>query len=446
MNPQDLRTPLGTRDIANTNIIIRNLIFQKSKECFEKRDAVEIDTPVVELYTLVKNLYGGDFNKLVYTLDDGNEKLILRYDQTVPLARYIAMNGLKQFRRYQISKVYRKDEPQVSKGRYREFYQCDFDIVGDDQKTNIYDIEILDLAVDVLNNLIGKNTYKIQLNNRNILYTMLTSFGILENQLNNVCIQLDKLDKKTWEEIRKDIRKEIKDIDADILNNIDKFIQKISEYINKNNIMETLSFLEQNKYISNETFIQMNYIFKTLDALNIINNFVFNPLLSRGMDYYTGIIFEATYNDKSIIDNTICAGGRYDNMIGKFSNQGNIPAIGLSIGVERIASILEKMGQFIKPRKSDIYVASIGADMLQERIKLCCELRNMGFKVMMSQLANPKMRPQFDDVFNNNIPYMIVIGSNEIKDNKLMIKDVVDKSQASYDKNEGIVFLKGILL
>ena len=165
-----IRTPLGTRDLFGKDLLVREKIFDIAKKCFRLRNAVQLDTPVVELYTLVKNLYGDEFTKLVYKLNDGGgDDLILRYDLTVPLARYVATNGLKSFRRYQIGKVYRRDDPQISKGRYREFYQMDFDIIGDDQETCIYDTEILDLMVELLDKLIGCGTYSIKINHREIL-------------------------------------------------------------------------------------------------------------------------------------------------------------------------------------------------------------------------------------------------------------------------------------
>lgn len=129
---QDVRNPLETRDFSGEDIKIRKYIFDIARKCYKKRNAVELDTPMIELFSIVKNLYGDEFTKSVYSLSDTTQQksLILRYDLTVPLARYAAMNGLKQLTRYQIGKVNRKDDPKISKGPYREFYQADFDIVG----------------------------------------------------------------------------------------------------------------------------------------------------------------------------------------------------------------------------------------------------------------------------------------------------------------------------
>jgi histidyl-tRNA synthetase len=193
--------------------------------------------------------------------------------------------------------------------------------------------------------------------------------------------------------------------------------------------------------LTGSTLTNMESIYNVLNKLNIIDNFVFDPFLCRGMDYYTGIIFEAMYNDKNIMSSTIAAGGRYDKMIGKFTNTGDIPAIGLSLGVERIAYIMENTNSVDIKDIPKVYVASIGKDLISERIKLCCELRRLGLNVIMSHLSDPKMRPQFEEVFEGKIQFMVVIGKDEIDKDMLTIKDIFKNEQKKYPRAEGISFL-----
>jgi histidyl-tRNA synthetase len=441
-----LRVPLGTRDLDPKAVAIRDKIFNIAKNIFTKRDCVQIDTPIIELYSLVQNLYGEEFNKLVYELDDSNnDKLILRYDLTVPLARYVAMNSLKLFRRFQYSKVYRKDTPQISKGRYREFLQLDLDFVGDDQGSRIFDIEMLDTLSELLTALLG-DKYVINLNDKKVLLSLCKSIGVTEqNDIITVSGALDKLDKKTWDEIRKELK-----LDKEIIDKLDQIVTDITK------ILETKDMKERNKnmfeymskYMTREETQEIQFVFDALERLNILNNFMFNPLLARGLDYYTGLIYEAVYLDKEIMNNTIAAGGRYDKMIGKFSNAGDVPAIGMSLGVERIATIIEKTEE-VKTKEPDVYIASVCKsqdvniiNMINiEKLRVCSQLRRLGVYAILTHLKNPKMASQLETVFEKNIKYMVVIGENEIKKNTLSVKDIKQKIQKELPYQEALNFI-----
>lgn len=441
-----LGRPAGMVDLDQNDMIIRNYIFDIAKKELLLRDAIQIETPVMELYSTVESLYGDEFNKLVYTLNDDGNKLIMRYDMTVPLARYVGINGLLKFRRFQYGKVYRKDTPQISKGRLREFYQFDYDIVGDDQQSGINDLEMLETLNTILSNLLGKNTFTIKFNYKSIVTTILTHCGIPNELFKQVFSTIDKLDKKLWEDIVSELYE--KGLDK-------KMIEKL-EYLHSCFNTELKQVDEQFKILDNSIDLDSN-IKHYLNTIILffsrmkLTNFKLDPFLIRGMDYYTGLLFEVTYNDSIILESTIAAGGRYDNMIGNFSNKAlSIPAIGMSLGVERIAKILEQTSLKSKTKRQcpDIYVATIGENMIVERVALCSELRDMGYCAVMSDLLNPKMRSQFTSVFEDYsdiIPVMVCIGNKEIVEGMLTVKDVRHSIQKTLKKDEALEFIRDII-
>jgi len=212
-----MANPNGMIDLDPYQTAIRNHIFNVSDKCFKTRGSVQIDTPAIEMFQTVQNLYGGDFNKQVFMLENDNNycknnneekyidtRMLLRYDLTVPLCRYISSNAIKQFRRHQIGKVYRKDHAQISKGRFREFYQMDFDIIGQSEE-NIYDIEMIDTLCDVMEKLIGLNNVTIKINHKSIVNSLLDYSKILDENRQQTCSILDRLDKVKFDDMKKEL-------------------------------------------------------------------------------------------------------------------------------------------------------------------------------------------------------------------------------------------------
>lgn len=427
--------PNGMIDLNPYQMAIRNKIFEISEKCFETRGSVRIDTPSVEMFQTVKNLYGGDFKKQVFTLEECYEtketnktvdtRMLLRYDLTVPLCRYVNSLGLKQFRRHQIGKVYRKDHAQISKGRYREFYQMDFDIVGKSEE-NIYDIEMIDTLCDVINKLLGLNNVTIKINHKGVVNSLLNYAKISMELRGTVCSILDRLDKVNFSEIREELNLLVGEESVNLL-------IVISE--NKN-----FEFVKEILKLDKETSNNLEILFTFNQHLN------FDPFLIRGMDYYTGILFEVGYNDKEIMPFTIAAGGRYDNMIGSFGTT-DIPAIGMSLGIERIAKILEETT--MKNWNSvmyDIYVATvcktINENITLEQMKICSELRNAGYRVLTTHIKEQKFKRHLDNVLNNKIKYMIILGDNEMQTNSISIKNIETKEQINIARNELLKYFK----
>lgn len=442
--------PSGTVDLNENELFVRNYIFDTAKNILKLRGATQIETPVIELFSTVESLYGGDFDKSVYLLNDDDEKtskLLLRYDLTVPFARYVGTNGLTKFRRFQYGKVYRRDKPQIQQGRYREFYQFDYDIVGGDNV--VVDLEMLETLNELMTSILSTESeekmFTIKINYKQIVLNMLKKCLIPDELLCATFSAIDKLDKKTFNEIKDEL--ETKGLNNDM-------ILRIEEYYNV--FSEKISFEEKVKLLNSMNLINeadcYNDLLMISSMLNKmkLNNFILDPFLIRGMNYYTGILYEVVYNNKDIIGSTIAAGGRYDNMIDKFSSHSGITSIGLSLGVERLSKILEQTKFSKLPMKKipDIYVASIGKNSLIDRIVLCNELRKMGYYTMSSDSTDPKMRSQFTSVFEDYgdmIPVMVVIGETEIKENKLTIKDIKKKSSVTVDKNDGFKIIHDIL-
>lgn len=416
----------GCKDFDNNDVYIREYIIYIIKKHFEKYGAVPLDTPIFEYKKLVEHLYGEEFNKLVYELDDhGGEKLILRYDLTVPSARYVASNALKKFKRYFIGKVYRRDNPQ--KGRLREFWQADFDIYGEDYKQNLQDSEIISLIEEIMTELL-KDNYVIKINHREILFALLKKVGIPSDKFKIVCSSLDKLDKLSIAEIKNELVI-LKDISEDIVDNLLNIIESITKYQKTNNLINTLTYIE--KYIGeNKNIFESIYTINSIMSnLNKLNKIKFDINLVRGLDYYTGLIFEVVHTNPSVSNLSLAGGGRYDTLIGTMSNIGDIPAIGVSFGIERLVTVINPSLIINKNVCADVYVASVKDNMAQHRMLLCLELRRAGLKTETSYNKNPKMRKQLDYTLEKNIPFMCVIGPDEITNNSVNIKHIKDNKQ-----------------
>jgi histidyl-tRNA synthetase len=439
-----IQCPRGMQDLYGEDLHLRNKLIQIASSVFQTRGGIYLETPNLERIDTIKNMYGENFNKEVYWIDnkddnkDGEaEKLLLRYDLTVPAARFIGSIGRVNFKRYQIGKVYRRDQPNISQGRFREFWQCDFDIYGNDNDFGIYDFEILDTMVELLEKMIGENKFIIKLNSRDVIFQILKLCKVPDDKIPTTTSTLDKLDKKTVEEIKIELIE--KSLESDIITNISLMIDQLQQTIKTNS-----------DYFSNKIFTppkSMIRVWNLLSKTNIAKYFMLDPLLSRGLDYYTGIIYEAKYIDASCISTTIASGGRYDNMVEKFSTKGKIPAIGLSIGIERIMKILN-------PTLSldplfDVFVATTGKftihDPIEQRMILTTRLRKSGLRVDYSTGFNPKFGTQLQKVFELKIPIMVVIGESEIEKSVYQVKNINLNKQTEVSSSELESFIFNIL-
>jgi histidyl-tRNA synthetase len=434
----NLKTPKGTKDYNPFQMSIREKVFVSIISNFKKHGAVTIETPVFELKETLTEKYGEE-SKLIFDLQDqGGEICSLRYDLTVPFARYVAMNRIKQIKRYQIGRVYRRDNPVMTKGRFREFYQCDFDIAGDFDLM-IADSESIKLITEILDDLkIGE--YKIKLNHKKLLDTILEICGVPESKFKSICSSIDKLDKISWNEVKKEMT-ETKGLENEKADKIWEFVQlNGSPLVMMKKILE-FNLIESNKN-GKQAIEELKILFEYLECYEILDKISFDLSLARGLDYYTGIIYEAVLLDKNGKEfGSIAAGGRYDNLIGMFSGS-NLPAVGFSIGIERIFSIMEqrilKNKENIRETETDILVVSIEKGMLKERMKICSELWKFGIKAEFLPKINPKIQQQLTYANNNGIPFAIIFGSEELKNNILQLKNLKTSEQETISRNEMI--------
>ncbi|KAI3849289.1 hypothetical protein MKX03_001688 [Papaver bracteatum] len=425
-----LKCPKGTQDFSKEQMAIRERVFKIIEGVFKRHGAMALDTPVFELRETLMGKYGED-SKLVFDLaDQGGELCSLRYDLTVPFARYVAMKGAP-FRRYQIGKVYRRDNP--SKGRFREFYQCDFDIAGQ-YCTMGPDFEVVKVLTELLDELnIGE--YEIKLNHRKLLDGMMEICGVPPEKFRTICSSIDKLDKHVSdEEPFKDVKNEMvekKGLTAEVADKIGALVMK------RGSPMELLSelkkdsqFLENNR--SSLALKELEILFELLEDSKCINRVVFDLSLARGLDYYTGVIFEAVLKGTDTEVGSIAAGGRYDNLIGMLGNN-QVPAVGVSLGIERVLFIMGKnANQSIRATETEVLVSILG-EYLRQAAALVSELWGAGIKAEF--LVNKRFDKHKKLAEGSRIPLMVIVGDRERRANQVRIKDMQANQEELVDRD-----------
>uniref|UniRef100_A0A8C7MDM3 histidine--tRNA ligase n=1 Tax=Oncorhynchus kisutch TaxID=8019 RepID=A0A8C7MDM3_ONCKI len=403
-----LKTAKGTRDYNPKQMAIRERVFNTIIRCFKRHGAEPMDTPVFELKETLTGKYGED-SKLIYDLkDQGGELLSLRYDLTVPFTRYLAMNKITNIKRYHIAKVYRRDNPAMTRGRYREFYQCDFDIAGQ-YDPMIPDAECLKIVHEILSEL-ELGDFRIKVNDRRILDGMFAVCGVPDDKFRTICSTVDKLDK---------VNPLVSEEAAD----------QIGQYVSMQGGMDLAERLLQDAKMSQskQAYLQL---FQVTDKV------VFDLSLARGLDYYTGVIYEAILTQNGPVNvaatqngveekaeegvSSMAGGGRYDGLVGMFDPKGRkVPCVGVSI--ERVFSIMEQKAEVRKGhyQTTQVMVASAQKNLLNE---------TQTDQVMYKK--NPKLQHCED----SGIPLVAILGEQELKDGVVKRRTVhsreVDVSRA----------------
>lgn len=403
----ELMNVKGTSDSLPKKEVLKRKVINTLTDTFEKFGYLPLDTTVLCYYDLLASKYSGgsEILKEVYTLkDQGDRKLGLRYDLTVPFSKVISMNAGKEitlpFKRYEVGKVFR-DGP-VKTGRAREFYQCDVDVCG--IEGSYIEAEMLSMTVLAYKRL-GIDVF-IEINNRKLLQGFIIDSGIPEELTSKVILSVDKLAKIGETGVKKELE-EYK-IEESSLNKLFSYFKCSVEELDSMNI-------------TNESFIQgreeIKELFSYLKELSL-TECKFTPYLARGLEIYTGTVWEV-FDENQRLTCAIGGGGRYDKIITNFINDGNIyPAVGISFGIVPICEILEN-----DEEKSLYDLLIIPMDTNIECLKLANRLREKGIKVLI-EMNKRKVKKALESANKNNIPYVIILGENELKEKTLEIKDM----------------------
>ncbi len=433
--------PKGTRDFLPQVMLRRDYIFDTIREVFRKYGYAPLETPAMEQLDVLTGKYGeegdqlifkilnsGDFLKNAKSFEDAGKlsfeisEKALRYDLTVPFARVVVMhqNDLTfPFKRYQIQPVWRADRPQ--RGRYREFYQCDADVVGSDSL--LYESEFIAIYDEALSNL-GLDDFTIMISNRKIL----TGYAEIVQQpdkFTQICMAIDKLDKIGEEGVKKEMI--ARDIPSEAAEKIFKLI--LFEGSNENK----LKFLEQafkESPIGLKGVAELREVFELYQQMETFQGKVeFNLQLARGLDYYTGTIYEVKVNNVKM--GSIGGGGRYDDLTGVFGKKG-LSGVGISFGADRIYDVMNELNLFESIGTSHVSVMLInfGSNTLSHNLHVLNILRSHGIAAELYP-DQAKLRKQFSYADKNEIPYIIMIGEEEVKSGSYQFKDMKSGDQQS---------------
>lgn len=399
----------GCFDYLPEKQTIREYISDVLKETFKEFGYLPIETSILCYNDMLVDKYdeNNDLVKEIYKLSDqGNRDLGLRYDLTVPFAKFIALNKNQisfPFKRYEIAKVFR-DGP-VKVGRDREFTQCDCDVVG--LSGQMIEAECLNLYVNAFNKL--EIDIIIKYNSRNLMQGLIIESDIAEEQISKVITIIDKLDKVTKEEFNN----MLKDIGIK-----EKSINKLQELFTLNLEEITKKYQNTNIEVLKKGIAEVNNLKEYLIALDIEKYTKFSPTLARGQDYYTGNVFEV-YEANNKLTSSIGAGGRYDNMITNFINDGNqYPAVGISFG---LTSIYELLKDKIIDNNLDLYIIPMETE--KQSLILANKLRQKNIKVII-EMNKRKVKKCFEWANKNNVNYVCVIGDNEIENKTIKLKNM----------------------
>lgn len=410
----------GTVDNLPNKEIIRRKVVNTLTDTFEKYGYLPLDTSILCYYDLLASKYSGgsEILKEVYTLkDQGDRTLGLRYDLTVPFSKVISMNVGKEinlpFKRYEVGKVFR-DGP-VKTGRAREFYQCDVDVCG--IEGTFIEAEMLMMTIECYKKL-GIDVY-IEINNRKLLEGFIIEADIDKELSSKVILSVDKLAKIGESGVREELREY--NIDNTKLDKLFSFFKCSINDLDNMNITNN-SFIEGREEIKE--------LFNYITSLSLEEECKFTPYLARGLEIYTGVVWEV-FDKKQRLTCAIGGGGRYDKIITNFIDDGNkYPALGISFGLVPICEILEN-----KSKESFYDLLIIPMDTNIESLRLAATLRNKGIKVII-EMNKKKIKKALDSANKNNIPYVIILGQNEINNNTIEIKDMNSSTNIKVDIND----------
>ncbi len=404
----------GFRDALPSLEISRKELQRSLEQSFENFGFVPIDTPVLEYREVLLGKGGGETDKQVYAFQDhGNRDVAMRFDLTVPFARFMAAHAselILPFKRYHIAKVWRGENTQ--RGRYREFYQCDFDIVGTDCAAA--DFEILFMIRNSLEEL-GVNRFRIHLSHRGIFNAFLEKLGLAEEGV-EILRTVDKL-AKLGENKVKELLEPLAGPEKGSL---------ILEYIRaEKTAMATLDKLSRLVGEENPHIRRIRDLLDLAEQTNIEDMVILDPAITRGLDYYTGVVYETFLTDLPELG-SVCSGGRYNNLAGLYTKQ-ELPGVGASIGLDRLLAGLEELGSLSgKETTTQVLVFNMDDRLMGHYFSLARELRNQGIGTEIF-LESKKMNKQFQFAERKRIPWALICGDDEKKAGKVNLKNLVSR-------------------
>ena len=429
------KTLPGFMELLPNEQILFNEMKEKIQKSYERFGFLPLDTPIIESSDVLLAKAGGETEKQIYRFNKGESDLSLRFDLTVPLAKYVAeyySNLTFPFRRYQIGKVYRGEKAQ--RGRYREFYQCDIDIIGEDELSLINDAEMPSIIYNTFREL-GFDDFTISINNRKILNGLFAALGLNDKSVDILRI-IDKIDKIGKE----NVVKEIKDLGVE-QNKVDTIMNFISI---TGNVEETINSL-RNLNIDNELFnLGVNELESVASNIKLFGvpteNYKIDLTIARGLDYYTGTVYETFLNQYRQLG-SVCSGGRYDNLSSYYTDK-KMPGVGISIGLTRLFfqltynKIIEAGNRSI----SKVIIVSM-IDDFNKSIEVATKLRENGINTQIFT-DKVKIKKQFNYANKLGIPYVIVIGEDEINNNVVSLKNMIDGEQKMVTLEDAIKIIK----
>ncbi len=424
----------GARDFFPEQMLHRERILQVMRTTFKKYGFAPLETPAIEYLDVLTGKYGEDADRLIYKLNykvGQKDEAALHYDLTVPFSRAVAMQTdlPLPFKRYQMQPVWRADRPQPHQGRFREFYQCDADCVG--SESMIIDAEMIAITYEILSQL-NIPDFVIKINNRKILNGITQYIGLDNSHVSEVCNAIDKLDKVEWNEVEKDL--------------IDKYIaatsiEKLHQLLIKDLSLDLLKTELNSIEIAQQGIAELQELFSYLAIFNIPEtHYKFDISLARGLDYYTGPIFE-TKLPKHPHMGSLNGGGRYNGLIASFGGK-DIPAVGTSLGLDRIFTAMQQLNLLDDVKTSTkVLVGNFGEVTLAASLKLVTDLRANNINTEFYPDAD-KLKKQFGYCDKKKIPFMCIIGEEEMIANVITLKNLQNSEQTKLSLTDLIVRLK----
>ncbi|MDH5681716.1 MAG: histidine--tRNA ligase, partial [Spirochaetota bacterium] len=394
-----------------------------------------LETPALEYLDILMGKYGEEGDKLIYRLDyKGGKVAGMKYDLTIPLARVVSQHKYLTlpFKRYQIQPVWRADRPQPNQGRFREFYQCDADIVGVDSV--LADVEIIAMVNDILEKLdIGR--FRIRVNHRKILSGITEFVGLSPDKEIDLCRGIDKLDKVGMDGVREELSQH--GFADDVMKRIFELLSLEGHH---QEILGELGTMLSSSEAGSQGVAELKTIFTHLKDMDVPDdNLKLDLYLARGLDYYTGTIYESSSLELPHIG-SLTGGGRYDRLIGSFGAS-ELPAVGSTVGLDRIATVLSQLGK-IEDRDSvtHVLVSLFDESLSAECMKLTTSLRNAGIHTELFYQGG-KLKKQFSYADRKKIPYVLVFGPDEAANNRVTLKDLASGTQEELSREDLVTTL-----